>query len=141
MTPMNDPKCSIKHDLKNTTSCSECFKTTPEQSNEETVRKFDNRFVKGHGPIYNADQDIQEAESWIEATPEEMKDFLMEILQAKDSYWKGELKRVVESVPDTEVEPYALANGFRRQFEDGYNCAIDKVQTWKTEQLKNLNGI
>lgn len=53
------------------------------------IERFREKFVRGHGPIANAHFDVQEAESWIEADPEMMEDFLYDML---DSFVEEKVK-------------------------------------------------
>lgn len=48
---------------------------------EEALQRFRKEMVKGHGPISCGDNYPQEAESWIEAGPEMMEEFIYSILQ------------------------------------------------------------
>lgn len=59
---------------------------------EELLR----RFVRSHGPISNGANDVQEAESWIEANPEELEEF---IYSAITTARLEERMRILNSLP------------------------------------------
>lgn len=77
--------------------CSHC---QPEQKAEdgEWEEEFTKRFIQGHGPIPNGANDIQESDSWIEASPEEMKTFIRNLIQSRESQIREKIKPVIDLV-------------------------------------------
>lgn len=51
---------------------------------EDWRKQFKKRFIRGYGPISNSHHDVIEADSWIEATPEELEDFISGLLEEKE---------------------------------------------------------
>lgn len=93
---------------------------TPHQSNEEIIEYLRKKYIAKDFELTGA----------VLIYGNILEDFVLKSLQAKDSYWKEEQKRVVNSVP--------------RSFCEGGTCERMTRNNWikfHIEQLKNLNGI
>lgn len=63
-------------------------------------KEFDKLFVKGHPPISNGSNDVQEADSWVEANPEDLKNWIRQLViktpttvkKQKDTDWENNIE-------------------------------------------------
>jgi len=63
----------------------------PTTIKQEAIKEFRELYVRGRGPISCGDNYPQEAESWVEAWPEEMEDWICGLIDQTT-------KRVVEEI-------------------------------------------
>lgn len=99
---------------------------TPNQNIDDIIDDFRQRF------------DIHTDQEYLNEPPSasSLEAFIRQILEANDSYWKGEMKGVVEGIP-TEYESFDPETGGHHKKYEVPACVLD----YKAEKLKNLNGI
>lgn len=85
-------------------------------------KDFRDNFARGHGPIANAANDVQEAYIWIEADPEEIESFIYSLFS-----------KVID-----EIELEKLPQ--ETEWDEGYNYAVSRINEIKYEK-KQKYGI
>ena len=88
--------------------------TAPKQ--EDWEREFERLFVRGHAPSYLPSGEIQDADSWIEASPEDMELYISKLL-------KSERKKVIMECAETAKNDYV--------FSTKLNMTFDEIKGWR----------
>ena len=95
---------------------------------EEQEAEFYKELVNGHPPINSSANDIQEADSWIEKSPEDVLDFLR---QSKKTLAQAIIKELVGEEEDTsKVSPI---------HKPGWELRVQEAKAKGEEILKILN--
>ncbi len=87
---------------------------------EEIVREFQKEHIGGHGPMANGHHDVQEAESWVEATPECLIDWLRTTLESFEAKIRKEGEINIAALIESAKEV-----GYRKGIVENF-IAMDK---------------
>ena len=94
---------------------------TNNQNKPEWKRDFRGKFVRGHGPVADPANDVQEADCWIEAGTKEMEGFISSLL--------------LEVIDEIELEKKIL------DVESSENCWVCLGGTGYNKAVSDLNKI